>query len=461
MKLFERIPERFFTILTSNKRELYVEALFVLRQAFKSELVIRRTDLVAMLVDALEMTMLQADFSEEAEEMDGSTKADISLSGKAYLLVRRLKESGWLEVEYESNSFEENIMIPDYAIQMINLLYDLSAEEKKEYNSYVFATYASLKNTEENPDYLYQALQSAYGNTVKLVDELKSLFNNIKRYYQRITAELGVNELLAEHFDSYKEQVVDTVYYPLKTIDSVPRFKHSIVTILNEWLLDTDRINNTVMQGKQRRIYASEEEGREDTIAKINYIVETYENIEGMISEIDHKHIDYTNATIDRIRYMMNADRSAKGKLVELMKHTGEARIYHEMESAVLIYQHTFLDGHSLYDRVRRTVRSEGRPLPVEEIEKDDGMVSGFLEEVKKQYSSRKIDEFIERCFNGGTEFSTLDILVDSPEVFVLLMLGTIRGSDKGAGYYVEFQDGTTDNQGYRLPLVIFQKKGV
>ena len=44
MGLFESIPERFFSVLTSSKKELYVEALFVLRQAFKTELVISKQD---------------------------------------------------------------------------------------------------------------------------------------------------------------------------------------------------------------------------------------------------------------------------------------------------------------------------------------------------------------------------------------------------------------------------------
>ena len=60
MPLFTRIPQRFFTILTSAKKELYVEALFVLRQAFKTELVIRREELTAMLVNSLETSILQA-----------------------------------------------------------------------------------------------------------------------------------------------------------------------------------------------------------------------------------------------------------------------------------------------------------------------------------------------------------------------------------------------------------------
>ena len=67
---------------------------------------------------------------------------------------------------------------------------------------------------------------------MRLVDELKLLFNNIKRYYQRISELSDVNTLLEEHFDRYKEQIVDTVYYPLKTIDSVPRFKYAILSML-------------------------------------------------------------------------------------------------------------------------------------------------------------------------------------------------------------------------------------
>ena len=78
MPLFTRIPQRFFTILTSTKKELYVEALFVLRQAFETELVIRREELTAMLAGSLEANILQADFSEEAEEMGAEREEGLS-----------------------------------------------------------------------------------------------------------------------------------------------------------------------------------------------------------------------------------------------------------------------------------------------------------------------------------------------------------------------------------------------
>ena len=38
MKLFSKIPGRFFSVLASGNKELYVQALFVLRQAFRTEL---------------------------------------------------------------------------------------------------------------------------------------------------------------------------------------------------------------------------------------------------------------------------------------------------------------------------------------------------------------------------------------------------------------------------------------
>lgn len=459
MSLFERIPDRFFGILTSSKKELYVEALFVLRQAFKTELVIRREELTAMLVDSLETSIQQADFSEEATEMGGGTENQEGLSGKANLLIRKLRDTGWLEVEYENNSFNENVTIPDYAIEMANLLYDLSGDRVREYNSYVYATYASIMNSGENADFRYQALQAAYQNTVRLVDELKLLFNNIKRYYQKIGDAMDVNELLEEHFDRYKERVADTIYYPLKTIDSVPRFKNAILSALNEWVMDERIISDIVNQGVRRHVFADETVGREETMSMINSIADTYESIEGMIADIDRKHMEYINASIDRIRYQMNADRSTRGKLIALLKHAEEESVILRMSQTAEAYRHSYMDMQSLYNRVRRTVRTEGKPLPLRERDENPEMIESFLNDVKKQYSNKKIDAYIENCFKGRQGFVTEDVSIETSEDFVLFLLGTLRGREKNAGYQVEFQEGNTDREGCSLPRVRFTRK--
>lgn len=436
-----------------------MEALFVLRQAFKTELVIRREDLVAMLVDSLETSMLNADFSEEEEEMCAASGSVEGLSGKAHLLIRKLRDTGWLELEYERGSFDENITIPDYAIEVINLLYDLSSDRVREYNSYVYATYAALKNSAENHEFLYQALSAAYQNTVRLVDELKLLFNNIKRYYQRIGDGMDVNELLYEHFDRYKEQIVDTVYYPLKTIDSVPRFKYSILSTLNEWLLDERILSDIADQGVSRHVFSDTEEGRDEAFRMIGYVADTYDNIESMIADVDKKHVEYTNATIDRIRYQMNADRSAKGKLVAILQHSHEEQIIKNMSISLEAYRHSYVDMQSLYSRVKRTTKTERKPLSLEKKEESAYLVEGFLQDVRRQYSDRKIDAYMENLFGENGEFTTEDVTMEQPENFILFLLGTLRGREKGAPYWVEFEEGNMVRQGYSLPRVRFLKK--
>ena len=458
-RLFTRIPDRFFSILASAKKELYVQALFVLRQAFRTELTIRSEDLVAMLMDSLDADIQEADFSDEMAE-EGMGEQAAGLSGKAHLLLRRLKATGWIETEYEARSFDENITIPDYAVSVINLLYDLSEEKVKEYNSYVYATYAALTNAADNPDYICQALFAAWQNTIRLIDELKSLFNNIRRYYSRIPGESDVNNLLRDHFDEYKAKIFDTVYYPLKTIDSVPRFKHAILAVLNGWLLDDKIQQQIVEQGITRRVFSDEESGREEMFSMISFVADTYDGIEEMLEEIDRKHNEYTNASIEHIRYLMNVDRGVKGKLIELLKNADKEAVMNEMQESISAYRHSYYDQRSLYSKANRTVRTEGKPLALEQQSQPEGLVESFLEDVRKQYTNKKIDAWVEGMFADREEFSTEEAAVDGAEDFILFLLGTMRGREKSAAYTAEFLEGNVIKGGYSLPRAVFRRKG-
>jgi len=457
MNLFSRIPGNFFSILASPKKELYVEALFVLRQAFKTELVIKRKDLLAMFMDSLEDQFNEADFTEEAEE-EGETDAS-ALSAKAHLLFSRLRETGWVETEYEPRSFEENVTVPGYAISVINLLYDLSNEKVKEYNSYVYATYAALENAKRTPDYVYQALQTAYQNTVRLVDELKGLFNNIRRYFSYLPGENDVNALLHEHFDEYKEEVIDKVYFPLKTIDSVPRFKNPIMKILNGWLNDDEMIGRITRQGLNRQVLEDEEQGRDEVLRMIQYTVDTYEGIEEMIAQIDQKHNEYTNSSVERIRYLMNTDRSAKGRIIDLLKASGDPKLMEEMQKNLNVFTVKYAGQKSMYDRVKRTKKQEKRYQKLEKPKDSPQVFSGFLEDVRNQYSNKKIDAYMEKCMEGRDRITTEDIQILDSEDFILYLLCTIRGKERTAPFTIDFEEGNTKRQGYSVPRAVFKRK--
>ncbi|NLO38656.1 MAG: hypothetical protein GX115_04160 [Ruminiclostridium sp.] len=75
----------------------------------------------------MEMELQNDNGSEDVEEI----KATDSLSGRAHFIVRRLKEAGWIDTEYQMDSFDENITLPEYTVKIISLLYSLTQEQQK------------------------------------------------------------------------------------------------------------------------------------------------------------------------------------------------------------------------------------------------------------------------------------------------------------------------------------------
>ena len=107
MNLFDKIPENFFSILVSKNKNLYIDALFVLRDAFKQEMSISKENIISRLINSLEDEINQEDFSEDENVSD---LKDNNITGKAYFLLRKLEWAGWIEREMQRDSFEEFII---------------------------------------------------------------------------------------------------------------------------------------------------------------------------------------------------------------------------------------------------------------------------------------------------------------------------------------------------------------
>ncbi len=104
------------------------------------------------LASKMEDELLQIQVEDDEERIENSS------SERAYYILRRLKWAGWIETEIEDRSFEENVILPDYTIEILNLLYSLTHKKNLEYNSYAYQTYATLKvAVEEENNRLYDA----------------------------------------------------------------------------------------------------------------------------------------------------------------------------------------------------------------------------------------------------------------------------------------------------------------
>ena len=120
MSLYDIIPENLFSVLASKNKGLYCNALFVVLESFKAHLKIPKDELSLMIQSRLENDIDTADFGEE-----DVNENETGLSGKAHFLIRKLKETGWIIVEYEDD-FKEYVTVPNFSYKIMQTLFDIT-----------------------------------------------------------------------------------------------------------------------------------------------------------------------------------------------------------------------------------------------------------------------------------------------------------------------------------------------
>lgn len=448
MNLFDVIPENLFSILSSPNKKIYIEALFVIKEYFKQEMSMPKEEIAIAITSKMEDKILEIKVEEEDE---GEEKIDNSLSSRAYYILRRLKWAGWIEFEIQGNNFEEDIILPDYSIDIINLLYSLTKRKNLEYNSYAYTTYSTLKIAlmQENKQ-LYNATITAYDNTIKLVNSLKSLHHNLGRYYGKIIKLDGINQILEEHFENYKEYI-DRIYHPLKTDDPVNMYKVPIIKMIDSIIGQDDKLEELIEQSIRAGAYENKEEAKTDIISKLFEIQDVYANINKQIATVDRKNTEYVRATNRRIGYLLTNDQELKGKLIHILKNAKNDKILEKMQENANTIKQKYIDKDSIFLRNSKNDKKQGVPLSVEEVKIDSKeQLQEFMEKVGKSYTSQKVKEYMQKLMNNRKVITTNDISLSSDEEFILLMLGTM--SEEKSFYQIEYTDQYVKKGRYKIP---------
>ncbi len=473
MKLFDFIPENFFSILSSKNKEIYAMALIVLYKSLQTEeMSIKKDDYVRMLrekatdlVMNLELDDDEADIPEEDDREQLNT-----LPSKVAYIVRRLEETGWIETEIRTDSFDEYIILPTYSIQMLSVINNFVSDTETAYNSLVHSTYSELKlEDEEQDEFMYATLMRVYENTKNLKVELITIGHQIRMFQNKLGKIFTTNEILHDHFDEYKVKIADRLYHPLKTFDSVTKFKRPIINILQKWMRNDEIRSKIVMQSISFGRQKPREEAEADVIEKINYICDLYEQINSMIGDIDQKHSEYTKSSATKIIYLNSTDKSIKGHLENIFKSyavanregIGLAQILTEMQKSINITAQGFIDPDSITLPIIRSLREEYEPLELVSTPEEAGdyMMESFLREAQSSYTDDMIYEFMERAFQGEDEIFIGDVPLPNFEAFVLLILGSLKKDDEKCFYEIIQDEGKIHSQGYILPNFTFRRK--
>jgi len=462
MSLFQIIPENFFSILASQNKEIYLLALMVLRRCYRQELSIRKTDYIAELTG--ELNQRSFDLAPEDEGLPEES----DFSGQAHFLLRKLVATGWVEEETEGNSFDDTLVIPDYAAKFLNLFHELTTDQHREYNKYVFTTYSVLKNADESrDDYLFDALDFAHRNTTALVEDLKSLLGNIRRYHQLLSNQVDVKGVLNQHFDQFSEQIEMKFYHPIKTFDSVDRFRPGIMAILGDWREDTglkDQMAEVALERAPGR-FPDLLSARREIQAMIDGIIRYFDHVPELVQQIDRKHRRYLLAAYDRIIYLSQSDQTIKGKVARILAalpDLPEEELETLLDQNLQLFKVGWFSDNDLYTPRKRRKEFAPEPLPIRsqpDMEAIREELDSFVQRVRQGFDQKKVLDFMEGQFGDKSSLTTAELDISGMDEFILSLLAVLRHDDPASFYGIELDSGYLLNNGYRLPNLIFHRK--
>ena len=518
--VFDAVPEGLFSLLAARNRRVYFKALMVLRDCYRFELRFRRTDLATYIMHDLEnelLTLEPDDMAEgattsgavfpsgQSDEAAEGTAAAASvgsrstgdaepdtISARAYTLIRRLVETGWLKAVPDDQSLDELLLVPPYASTLLETLWQLANPQERPYNSYVYSTYSALKTAhEERGEYMYPALQAAHDNTQALLESLRALLHGIHEFYEHLRERRDIRDLLAEHFDEYQLQVALKTYHPLKTVDSVHRFRPRIVATLRQWLQDGAILEQLASSLCVHKSGFSESDARYECIRMMDHILETFGSMDEVLGEIDRRNARYSRAAVDRIQYLLNADRDVRGKLIEILKavpslsgergaatrqgnvHEGfqttpalpadDADLLVKRMSEVPFFRPRFTDTDSLYREPKRRERSDPQPL------RATGSVSAarfaaeaqeLMTRIHSLFSPEELTRFLVRSMTADGIVRSEDLRIHSMDDFLRTMIAVIRADEPDFPFLRQWaeQQRSVSINGYGIPALSFMR---
>lgn len=476
MKVFEILPAGFFRILTGKNREIYVEALLALRRSFKQAMHIDRSDLQNQIAATLADIGLVLDIEAEWQELaTDSSSIDLTTSSRdafasdatynamASTMLRRLLSTGWIEQEQKPQSFEIQITLPSFTIDMLEFLDQVTRADTQDYKNFAFATYSALRAIQdpESQEYLFTAFSSSYESCQRLMDALKTLLNNIRRYHRILGESVSTNDILRGHFEGYQVLVNERIFHPMVTRDSVLRFRQPVLALLRQIGERDDLLSKMSGQAAADKRFASQEIALETILLQMQEIADVFDGIEAVMHEIQTKNNNYTKASTDKLIYLLNQDRSVKEQLAKIImgyRHLPD-RARQDLLDNISLFRQSAIDGKSLFTRTNRRIRSEEPPLRSEPVAADSVDLHNFLRSTGSRFSHERVLQHMRECFGERLVLHSEEMPVESSEQFVLLLLAALKGGESRMFYTVDFLDGMVETPLYHYPRMRFIKK--
>ena len=279
---------------------------------------------------------------------------------------------------------------------------------------------------------------------------------------------MNINDVLVDHFDNYQRKIVSQVYLPLKTKDSLNRFKGNVVQILLKWLRDSESLDALQKQALTYQAFNSFDDAKEAIITKIYFIVDKLNELEEMVDKIDAKNNEYVSATADKMRTLLTNDKSIKAKMSRLMDALKDSNTDNTQDQLlenfypyVSLESSSYLDDSSLFVRSYYLPEFNNEPLYIDDnYDTDiDVQASNFIENMNNTYSNKNVISFVEKKLENKNELESSKFMIESDEELILTIHSMLKGWDKNVFYKIELGEGNVSNGDYSIPRMTYYRR--
>lgn len=450
--MFHIIDERFFIPLASPNKVVYWECICKLFSVMDHQLSfgVERDALVEELQYYFEAAQA-ADF--KGENLEGQSARD-----KANWMIRKLENYGWIDIETDK-SYVQRVNFKEYAVKVIRTLLEIAEGKQIEYQGYIYTIYSLVRSATENPGIV---LLSIVENTDMLITGLKNLSSGIKHYIDELTKYKTPAEIMNVLFNDYIENIVDKAYHRLLTSDNVSKFRPEIIERLESKSRSKSYVDKASEELADIR-EISKDEAEELVYHFIHQVIDAFQNMDEILSEINRKNTQYQRAAINRAKFYLIGGEDVRGQIKEILSGMNEKINREEMDLSgiyriefmdelIRIYSSAVLDEKSLYTPIegKKAFKPEMLSDTEPNHELRDEKMRRMLEKLARVINPEKINNYVEKHLGDRQEMLASELPLKNTEDFVKIIYIRLYGQRKNMRYTISVKD-MRKKDGYRF----------
>lgn len=459
MNLFQIVPEDFFKTLTSKYKTIYIDCLQLIYSTYKTELSfgVDKEIILYELERYFDNETVEMVFDEDDNEVARDSRA------KANAILRRLKDSGWIEYEL-TNDFKVKVNLFDYATTMIESFNKIIRNEEMEYQSLVSQIHATLLNQEGYAKPYEYIIKRIAENTDELMVGLKKLNTNIKKHIDAITNEKSAGEIVKDFF-VYHKDIGSKAYHRIKTSDNISHFRSAIIEKLYGILSDEQIFRRATKGYKEIEQVLDETEAQDSLRSKILGIISAFRNYDDIVSEIDYKHAKYIGSAVARAKFLLTNTNNAEGKISKILAYLSDGfnaddvlNLNDELDDAMLeifnIFPQGYIDSDSLYvvpiSKKMSLPEVLGDNLGISEEER--ALRKLTMQEISRNRFSRKnINTYVDELLKDNKAVLASTLPLESKRDLIKVIFISLYGRDKKSIYKASPLDETITVNNFRF----------